>query len=94
MSEVNQIVVGSIRIVADPGACCAYGVCALICPEVFKLNEGGIIALENDTVIVGPELADKAREGAEACPQHVFTVEPVEAVEDSLNEAPDSHAES
>jgi ferredoxin len=87
VTDSNQIAAGSLRILADRGACCAYGVCALICPEIYTLNEAGIIALENDSVVVPPELADKAREGAEACPQHVFTIELIDVSSEAGSEA-------
>jgi len=64
-----------MRAVADRGACCGYGVCAEICPEVFKLDEAGIVYLDDD--IVAADLVDRAREAAEACPQLALTLEPI-----------------
>ena len=64
MLEVSS---SRLRVVIDKPACCGYGLCAEICPEVFKLDANGIVYV-NDTLV--PEgLEDKAREGAEACPQ-------------------------
>ena len=65
---------GRLRVVVDKPACCGYGVCAEICPEVYKLDENGFVFL-NDP-LVPPGLEDKAREGAEACPQSALAVVP------------------
>jgi len=66
-----------MRAVADRGACCAYGICHEICPEIWLLDDAGMIAV-NDTPIP-PELLEKAIEGAEACPAHAISVEPIAA---------------
>jgi ferredoxin len=66
----------TMRAVADRGACCGYGVCHDICPEVFKLDEAGLVYLENE--IVPPELLESAKEAAESCPQLALRVEPIE----------------
>ena len=49
---------GKLKVVINKPACCGYGVCAEICPEVYLLDENG--------------LEDSAREGADACPQNVI----------------------
>ena len=41
MSNSNKL-----RIVADRSRCCGYGLCAQMCPEVYKLDENGIVYLE------------------------------------------------
>lgn len=64
------------KVAADIPNCCGYGLCASLCPEIYKLDEGGIIYLEVDTIPL--ELIDDAREGAEACPAGVITIESVE----------------
>jgi ferredoxin len=61
-----------LKIVADRSACCGYGVCAEICPEIFKLDDLGIVTLLVDTVPEGMEAA--AREGASACPQSALKI--------------------
>ncbi len=65
-----------LRAVADRGACCGYGVCATICPEVYKLDDAGIVAV--DDAAIAAELLEAAREGAEACPQQALKLEPIE----------------
>jgi len=63
------------RVVADRSACCGYGTCVEICPEIYRL-EGGLVVLTMD--IVPPELLEQAIEGAESCPQSALVVEMVE----------------
>jgi ferredoxin len=63
-----------LKVVIDKPACCGYGICAEICPEVFKLDGNGIVFEEDEIVPEG--LEEKAREGAAACPQSALAVEP------------------
>jgi len=63
-----------LKVVIDKPACCGYGICAEICPEIFKLDANGIVFVESEIVPEG--LEEKAREGAEACPQSALAVEP------------------
>ena len=62
------------RVIADRSACCGYGTCKEICPEIYQL-EGGLVVLT--TEIVPPELVEKAIEGAESCPPLCLSVEPI-----------------
>ncbi|WP_417622411.1 ferredoxin [Parasphingorhabdus sp.] len=55
-------------------ACCGYGVCAEICPEVYKLDENGMVYVDDPLVPAG--LVETAREGAEACPQAALKLVP------------------
>lgn len=71
MSEVSS---SRLRVVIDKPACCGYGLCAEICPEVFKLDANGIVYV--DDALVPEGLEAKAREGAEACPQAALAVVP------------------
>ncbi len=66
---------GRLRVVIDKPACCGYGVCAEICPEVFKLDANGIVYV--DDLLVPEGLEEKASEGAAACPQSALAVEAV-----------------
>lgn len=61
-----------LRAVADKSACCGYGLCNEICPEVFKLDANGIVCLDDDIVPEGME--ERAREAADACPQAALSV--------------------
>ena len=53
-----------IKVVVNKNACCAYGLCAEICPEVYKLDANGIAYVEEELVPEG--LEELAREGAAA----------------------------
>lgn len=68
---------GSMKAEADRGACCGYGVCAEICPEVFKLDEAGLVYI--DDALIAPELVERAIEAVESCPQLAIRVVPAEA---------------
>lgn len=63
-----------LKVVIDKPACCGYGICAEICPEVYKLDANGIVYLDDEIVPEG--LEERAREGAEACPQAALSVVP------------------
>ena len=64
-----------LRVVANRGACCGYGVCSEICPEIFGVDDNGIVTLKAEWVPAG--LEEKAREGAQACPQSALAVEEI-----------------
>jgi ferredoxin len=61
-----------LRVIADRSACCGYGVCAELCPEIYKVDDIGVVALLMDVVPAG--LEEKAREGASACPTNALRV--------------------
>jgi ferredoxin len=61
-----------LRVIADRSACCGYGVCAELCPEIFKVDDIGIVSVLTDFVPEGLEV--KAREGASACPTNALRV--------------------
>lgn len=63
-----------LKVVIDKPACCGYGICAEICPDVYKLDSNGIVFVENEIVPEG--LEEQAREGADACPQSALSVVP------------------
>lgn len=65
-----------LKVVIDKAACCGYGVCAEICPEVYKLDSNGIVYVDDPVVPDG--LEDLAREGCEACPQSALALEEVD----------------
>jgi ferredoxin len=66
-----------LRVIVDRTRCCGYGLCAAICPEVYKLDEGGLVYVDSDLIPAG--LEESAREGAVACPAEALVVEAVEA---------------
>ncbi len=63
---------GRLKVVIDKPACCGYGVCAEICADVYKLDENGIVYVDDPLVPAG--LEDLAREAADACPQAALAV--------------------
>jgi ferredoxin len=69
-----DIAFSGLKIVINKPACCGYGLCAEICPEVFKLDNNGIVYV--DDPLIPPDLEEKAREGAESCPQEALKVVP------------------
>jgi ferredoxin len=62
-----------LRPVANRSACCGYGVCSEICPQIFGLDDNGIVTLKVEWVPAG--LEEKAREAAQACPQSALEIE-------------------
>jgi ferredoxin len=67
----------SIRARAEPSACCGYGICAEICPQVFELDDNGFVTVAVHTVPSGLEA--QAREAAAACPQGALAIEEIAA---------------
>ena len=65
----------TLKVVIDKAACCGYGVCAEICPQIYKLDAIGIVYVDDEIVPQG--LEELAREGAEACPQSALAIEEV-----------------
>lgn len=75
MSEQTGKDADVYRVTADRNLCCGYGTCFEICPEVYTL-EGGLVVLAVDSV--SGDLAERAIEGAESCPQGALAVERIE----------------
>lgn len=67
------------KVIVDRVACCGYGLCAEICPEVYKLDASGLVYVDSDIVPEG--LEEKAVEGAEACPQAALQINKIERKE-------------
>jgi ferredoxin len=72
-SEIKASVV--LRVSADRSRCCGYGLCAQLCPQVYKLDGDGLVYLEAETIPA--ELEADAREGAAACPAEALSVEAI-----------------
>jgi ferredoxin len=65
--------IARFKAVVDRSRCCGYGLCAAVCPELYKLDADGLVYLDNDQV---PEaLLEDAREGAAACPAEAIWLE-------------------
>lgn len=63
----------TMKVLIDSEKCCGYGICAEICPSVFKLDAQGFVFVDND--IVEDEHLAEAIEAADACPEVVITLE-------------------
>lgn len=63
----------TLRVIVDRSRCCGYGLCAQLCPEVYKLDENGLVFVESETIPGG--LEEEAKEGAAACPAEALVIE-------------------
>lgn len=61
------------RVIIERSRCCGYGLCAALCPDVYKLDSGGIVYTESEFVPAG--LEEAAVEGAAACPAEAIRLE-------------------
>lgn len=64
-----------MKIVLDATKCSGYGICAQLCPTLFKLDDFGFPEL-----LLGgeapPEAADSAREAILQCPERAIAEAP------------------
>ncbi len=60
------------RVIVDRSRCCGYGLCAQLCPTVYKLDADGLVYLDSDIVPEGEE--ENAVEGCKACPAEAIEV--------------------
>lgn len=56
----------------DHSICIGDGICADICPEVFEMRDDNLAHVINEDP--APELHDKVRESADACPTGAIIV--------------------
>jgi ferredoxin len=68
--DVSMDVGAATRVTIDRSRCCGYALCAEICPDVYGLDESGF-AVANVDEVPG-DLLERAREGAEACPEEAI----------------------
>ena len=61
------------RVIIERSRCCGYGLCAAICPEIYKLDAGGIAYVDSE--LVPEDLLESAREGASACPAEAIVIQ-------------------
>lgn len=62
-----------MKIRINKAACVGHARCAAVAPELFPLDDGGYIAVEEIDVPPGKEAI--ARRGARACPERIITIE-------------------
>lgn len=73
MIETASNAAGTLTIKVVRTECCGYGVCRDICPQVYKLDDDGLIELTMATI--PPELEEGALLGGEACPAMAIKIE-------------------
>ena len=66
----------SLRVVVNRDKCRGYGICAEICPDVYKLDGQGFAYVEADAPI---ELEGLVVEACDNCPEEAITVECLES---------------
>lgn len=64
------------RVIVDRSRCCGYGLCAQLCPEVYKLDENGLVFVDSEIIPGG--LEEEAKEGAAACPAEALVLEEIQ----------------
>jgi ferredoxin len=67
-----------MKVRIDPEKCTMCMSCVAICPEVFGMNESGIVDVKSEyrgVDITDEELIAKVREAADACPTVAIVVE-------------------
>jgi ferredoxin len=62
-----------MKVKIDSTKCNGYGVCAGICPAVFKLDEFGFPQLSDGGAVPGAEEARAAKALSE-CPEHAISL--------------------
>jgi ferredoxin len=62
------------RIVIDRSLCSGFGACAELAPDVFEVDDGGVVSLR-----VGTSHDQAVIEAADACPMGAIFVEEVQA---------------
>ena len=55
----------------DENVCISCGLCEGVCPDVFSLDTGVAVAIED----VAEEFEDGAREACEGCPVQAISIE-------------------
>ena len=68
---------GEVEVVIDKDRCLGHARCYALAPELFDVDEdeGKSLSLFNP---VPSDLAELAREGADACPERAITVRSIE----------------
>lgn len=62
-----------MKVKVDHDLCTGDGVCAEICPEVFKMNDDDLAVVIVD--VVPTELESDCEEAAETCPEQCIHIE-------------------
>jgi ferredoxin len=62
-----------MRVVVDRERCMGHGQCNMACPEVYVLDGRGYNDAAHGTEVPA-EFEERARRGAEACPEEAITI--------------------
>jgi ferredoxin len=62
-----------MRVICDVELCQGHGRCEAMAPEVFKLDSNGYLV--TPVIEVPPGLEERARIGAESCPEEILRIE-------------------
>lgn len=62
-----------LRVTVERSKCCGYGLCAQLGPQVYKLDENGLVYIDSETFPM--TLEEEVREGAACCPAEALAVE-------------------
>ncbi|MGC7101544.1 ferredoxin [Amycolatopsis lurida] len=61
-----------MRAEVDDERCRGHGICVVVCPDVFQLNDDGYA--ESDAPEIDARSVTAAREAAVSCPERAITV--------------------
>jgi ferredoxin len=61
-----------MRVAVDADRCRGYGLCCIVCPDVFTLTEAGYSVVASPEV--PPEHEEAVREAAHVCPEQAIAV--------------------
>ncbi|MCV7177074.1 ferredoxin [Mycolicibacterium sphagni] len=60
-----------MHITVDRQRCCGYTLCAAEAPDIYSIDDEGYAVAPSS---VPAELSDRARRGADACPDRAITI--------------------
>jgi ferredoxin len=62
-----------VRVIADENACEGHGLCEATAPDVFEVNDEGMVRVRVDPI--PDSLVQRAKSGVRACPVAALAVE-------------------
>lgn len=63
---------GACRIVFDRAKCASMGLCEMVAPDVFRIDDDGVMAVQTD--IIEADRRTEMEEVAMGCPTHSLRV--------------------
>lgn len=61
------------KVILDEKKCIGCATCAVLCPEVFSLNENETVAIVNNKAVKNTD-ADKLKSTVQACPSNALSI--------------------